>query len=184
MKALKIVGIALVVYVGLVVLFESLLGYFQPEPPGSITITTTDEDGNTHDRVLTELASDGKVYVAVNHWPRAWYRRVLENPNVQVARADGVKVDYVAVRVDGEEHDRVAEDNPLGIVIRFFMGFAPRYFVRLDPAAHLRHRRGRIGTPPRRFSMRSKRSRSAPRQRKSSNDSASGTSSTRIARRL
>ena len=133
-KALKIVGIALIVYVGLVVVFESLLGYFQPEPPGSITITTTDEDGNTHDRVLTELASDGKVYVAVNHWPRAWYRRVLENPDVQVAREDGVKVDYVAVRVTGEEHDRVAEDNPLGIVIRFFMGFAPRHFVRLDPA--------------------------------------------------
>ena len=80
MRALKIIGIALAVYVVIVVLFESSLGYFQPEPPGSLTITTTDEDGDTHDRVLTELASDGKVYVAVNHWPRAWYRRVQENP--------------------------------------------------------------------------------------------------------
>ena len=133
MKALKFAGIALVVYVAIVVLFESLLGYFQPEPPGSLTITTTDEGGNTHDRVLTELASDGKVYVAVNHWPRAWYRRTLVDPNVQVSRGDGEAQDYVAVAVTGEEHDRVAEDNPLGVVLRFFMGFPPRYFVRLDP---------------------------------------------------
>lgn len=133
MKALKIVGIVLAVYVGIVVLFESSLGYFQPEPPGSLTITTTDEDGNTHDRVLTELASDGKVYVAVNHWPRAWYRRTLVNPNVQVTRGGGGAQDYVAVTVTGDEHDRVAEDNRLGVVLRFLMGFPPRYFVRLDP---------------------------------------------------
>ncbi len=134
MRVLKIVGIALVVYVGIVALFETLLGYFQPEPPGSLTITTTDEDGNTFDRVLTELASDGKVYVAVNHWPRAWYRRTLVNPNVQVSRGDDEALDYVAVTVTGEEHHRVAEDNPLGVVVRFLMGFPPRYFVRLDPA--------------------------------------------------
>ena len=133
MKALKIVAIVLAVYVGIVVLFESSLGYFQPEPPGSLTITTTDEDGNTHDRVLTELASDGKVYVAVNHWPRAWYRRTLVNPNVQVTRGGGGAQDYVAVTVTGDEHDRVAEDNRLGVVLRFLMGFPPRYFVRLDP---------------------------------------------------
>ena len=134
MKALKIIGIAFLVYVAIVVLFESLLGYFQPEPPGSLTIITTDEDGTSHDRVLTELASDGRVYVAVNHWPRAWYHRALTNPNVKVARGDGEALNYVAVRVSGEEHDQVAEDNPLGVVIRFLMGFPPRYFVRLDPA--------------------------------------------------
>ena len=134
MKARKIVAIVLAVYVGIVVLFESSLGYFQPEPPGSLTITTTDEDGKTHDRVLTGLASDGKVYVAVNHWPRAWYRRTLVNPNVRITRGDGAAEDYVAVTVTGEEHDRVAEDNPLGVVLRVLRGFPPRYFVRLDPA--------------------------------------------------
>jgi len=134
MKALKFVGIAVVVYVLIVVLFESLLGAFQPAPPGSLVITTTDEDGSTHDRVLTELASGGQVYVAVNHWPRAWYRRVLVNPRVQIARDDGEKRDYVAVRVEGDEHERVARDNPIGVVLRFLMGFPPRYFVRLDPA--------------------------------------------------
>lgn len=134
MKALKLVGIALLVYAAVVALFESGLGYFQPEPPGSLTITTTDGDGNTHDRVLTELASDGKVYVAVNHWPRAWYHRTLVNPNVQVTRGDGAAQDYVAVPVTGDEYGRVAADNPLSVVLRFLMGFPPRYFVRLDPA--------------------------------------------------
>lgn len=134
MKAAKILGIALVVYVAIVALFESLLGYFQPQPPGSLTITTTDEDGNSYDRVLTELASDGKVYVAVNHWPRAWYRRTLVNPNVKVSRGGGAGQGYVAVTVTGDEHDRVAEDNPLGAAFRFLMGFPPRCFVRLDPA--------------------------------------------------
>lgn len=133
MKALKIVVVAALVYVLIVVLFESLLGIFQPEAPGSLVITTTDEDGDTHDRVLSELASDGKVYVAVNHWPRAWYRRVLVNPKVQVNR-DGISQEYMAVRVAGAEHDRVAQDNPLSVAIRFLMGYAPRYFVRLDPA--------------------------------------------------
>ena len=133
MKALKIVGIGALVYVLIVVLFESLLGIFQPEAPGSLVITTTDEDGETHDRVLSELASDGKVYVAVNHWPRAWYRRTLVNPNVEITRADGARQDYLAVVVSGEEHDRVAAENPVPAAIRFLMGFAPRYFVRLDP---------------------------------------------------
>ena len=134
MRALKMVVITALVYVLIVVLFESLLGVFQPDAPGSLVITTTDGDGDSHDRVLSELASDGKVYVAVNHWPRAWYRRALANPNVQIARRQGAKEDYVAVPVDDEEHDRVEQDNPLPVVIRFLMGFAPRYFIRLDPA--------------------------------------------------
>ncbi|MYB36902.1 MAG: hypothetical protein F4Y26_05835 [Gammaproteobacteria bacterium] len=73
MRVVKILGIVALVYVLLVTVFESLLGYFQPQGPGTLVITTTDADGNPHDRVLSELESDGKAYVAVNHWPRAWY---------------------------------------------------------------------------------------------------------------
>ena len=80
MKALKILGILLLVYVLIVVLFESLLGYFQPQAPGTLVITTTDDAGATHDRVVSGLDSDGKFYVAVNHWPRAWYGHVKANP--------------------------------------------------------------------------------------------------------
>ena len=46
MKALKIVGIVLLVYVGIVVVFESLLGYFQPGGDYTMVITTTSADGD------------------------------------------------------------------------------------------------------------------------------------------
>ena len=131
-RAVKTVAIVLIVYVLIVVAFESLLGFFQPRSPETLVITTVDAEGGTHDRVLSGLASDGRSYVAVNHWPRAWYRRVLDNPNVQITR-DGETKDYVAIPVSGEEHARVAGDNPAGIVFRILVGFAPRHFVRLDP---------------------------------------------------
>ena len=132
MKAVKVVVILALVYVGIVVVFESLLGYFQPAGQSTLVITTTDDKGNTNDRVLSGLESDGQLYVAVNHWPRAWYRQVLENPQVQVT-LDGEKADYLAVVVDDEEHRRVDHEHSLGIVIRILTGFPTRYIVRLDP---------------------------------------------------
>ena len=134
MKAVKVLGILVLVYVLIVALFESLLGYFQPQAPGTIVITTTDADGATHDRVVSELESDGKAYVAVNHWPRAWYRRLDDNPSIQVTRGDETG-DFIGVVVEGDEHDRVQADNPTGIVFRILTGFPPRYFVRLDPVS-------------------------------------------------
>jgi hypothetical protein len=132
MKSLKIVGIAVLVYVGIVVAFESLIGYFQPEAGTTLVITTFDGDGTPHDRVVTRLESGGKLYVAANHWPRAWYNRTLENPEVRVT-SEGDQGDYRAVPVTGAEHDRVDSDNSLGLVFRVLTGFPPRYFVRLDP---------------------------------------------------
>ena len=132
MKAAKIIAILILVYIGIVVTFESLLGYFQPSGQSTLVITTTDEDGNTNDRVLARLESKGQIYVAANHWPRAWYNQVLKNPNVQVAFA-GEKKNYVAVPASDEEHYRVNGENRQGIVFRLLTGFPPRYFVRLDP---------------------------------------------------
>lgn len=137
MKAVKIAGILLFIYILLVAAFESLLGYYQPEGARTLVITTTDADGDAHDRVLTALKSGGQLYVAVNHWPRAWYRRALKNPNVQITRqSDGVAKprDYLAVLVSGEERDRVAREHPTSIRFRIQTGFPPRYFFRLDPA--------------------------------------------------
>jgi len=132
-KAVKIVAILIpVVYIGIVVAFESLLGYYQPAGQGTLVITTTDEDGITNDRVLARVESNGQLYVSANHWPRAWYHQALENPNVQVT-LDGEKGDYVAVPVTAEEHERVKSENEHGIVFRILTGFPPRYFVRLDP---------------------------------------------------
>jgi hypothetical protein len=132
MKILKIVVIVVLVYLGIVVAFESLIGYFQPRAGSTLVITTFDEGGTGHDRVVARLESDGRLYVAANHWPRAWYKRALENPDVQVT-LDDEKGDYRAVPVTGAEHDRVESDNPLGLVFRILTGFPPRYFLRLDP---------------------------------------------------
>ncbi len=132
MKVVKVLAALFLAYIGIVVVFESLLGYYQPADPSSIVITTTDEDGNTSDRVLSRLETDGQLHVAANHWPRAWYKQALENPEVQLTM-DGEKAAYLAVPVTDEEHDRVNAEKPLGIVIRVLTGFPSRYFVRLDP---------------------------------------------------
>ena len=132
MKAAKIIVILFLVYVGMVAAFESMLGYFQPAGQGTLVITTMDEDGTTNDRILARLERNGQLYVAANHWPRAWYNQALENPNVQVA-VDGEKGTYLAIPVTDEEHDRVNGDNGPGVMFRILTGFPPRYFVRLDP---------------------------------------------------
>ncbi len=132
MKALKLAAILFLVYAGIVVAFESLLGYFQPAGETTLVITTTAEDGTPNDRVLARLESNGQLYVAVNHWPRAWYNRALENPNVEVT-LDGEKGNYLAVPVTEEEHERVNGENTLGMMFRILTGFPPRYFIRLDP---------------------------------------------------
>ena len=65
MKVVKIIAIVALVYVGIVVLFESLLGYYQPAGATTLTITTTDDEGNANDRVLAALESNGQLYVGI-----------------------------------------------------------------------------------------------------------------------
>ena len=132
MKILKIAAIVIVVYAGIVAAFESLIGVLQPSAGSTLVITTFDEAKAAHDRVVSRLESDGQLYVAANHWPRAWYRRALENPEVE-ATIDGAKASYRAIPVAGAEHLRVDGDNPLGLGFRILTGFPPRYFLRLDP---------------------------------------------------
>ena len=132
MKAVKRIVISLLVYAGIVIAFESLLGYFQPAGETTLVITTTAEDGTPNDRVLSRLESNDQLYVSANHWPRAWYNRALENPKVQVT-LEGEKGNYVAVPVTGDEHDQVNDEHRHSIMFRILTGFPPRYFVRLDP---------------------------------------------------
>ncbi len=134
MKALKIVTILVFVYLAIIVTFESLLGYFQPADQSTLVITTTDGKGVASDRVVARLESDGRLYVAANHWPRAWYQQAAENPQVQVT-LDGETATYLAVPVTGAEHDRVNSEHRLGLGFRILTGFPPRYFYRLDPAS-------------------------------------------------
>ena len=73
-----LVGVILL-YVLVVVGFESMLGYTQPENQGTLVITTYD-NGEANERVVTRIHVDDELYVAVNHWPRLWYWRLLDEP--------------------------------------------------------------------------------------------------------
>lgn len=139
MKIAKRILILVLVYVGIVAGFESLLGYFQPANQATLVIATTDGDGKRSDRVVSRLESGGQLYVAANHWPRAWFRRALENPAVFVTLdkgddgQDAEPKPYQAVPITGEEHERVDRENSLPIAFRVLTGFPPRTIVRLDP---------------------------------------------------
>ena len=107
---------------------------FQSENIGgeTIVITTTDAGGESHERVLSPIDYDGRLFVSANPWPRAWYRRALENPDVSVTR-NGATVDYRAVSVSEEERERLLDQPGFPLVVYVFTGFAPRQFLRLDP---------------------------------------------------
>lgn len=132
MKVLRILLVIVVGYVGIVIAFESLLGFFQPDSAGTILITTTDEAGRRSDRVVSSVWSDGKLYVSANHWPRAWYEQALAHPKVEVT-VDGRSGAYTAVPVHGPEHDRLMTEHGHPLVFRILTGFPPRRFLRLDP---------------------------------------------------
>jgi len=55
MRAVKILVTLAVIYVGVVVTFESLLGYFQPADANTMVITTFDGEGQGADRVVARL---------------------------------------------------------------------------------------------------------------------------------
>jgi hypothetical protein len=138
MRTVKRLSIAVIAYVGIVVAFESLvvtMGKRQADrglrPDETwLVITTTDALGSK-DTVVAGVESDGHLYVAANHWPRRWYNRAVENPDVVIARA-GQKIDYRAVPVSGPELVRIAQDYSVPWVIRLLTGFPPRSFLRLD----------------------------------------------------
>ncbi len=98
----------------------------------TIVITTLDAEGNSIDRVLSPIDEDGTLFVSANHWPRAWYRRALANPEVTVTR-EGETRKYQAVPVSEEERERLLDETVFPKVVYVFTGFAPRQFLRLDP---------------------------------------------------
>ena len=124
-----LIGIA-VLYVLVVVGFESMLGYTQPESQGTLVITTFD-DGEPHDRVVSRIHIDDELYVAVNHWPRLWYWQLLEEPVVRIRYGDTDDL-FRAVPVEGDQAiQRVDDARPLSLQFRILTGFPPRHFVQL-----------------------------------------------------
>jgi hypothetical protein len=112
----------------------AVVAAFQPENIGgeTIVLTTTDAGGESHERVLSPIAYESRLFVAANHWPRAWYHRALENPEVSVTR-NGETTDYRAVPVSEEERERLLAAPGFPLVAYVFTGFAPWQFLRLDP---------------------------------------------------
>jgi len=90
-----------------------------------------DAEGSS-DTVVAGVESGGHLYAAANHWPRSWYNRAIENPDVKITRA-GERADYRAVPVVGDERIRIARDYSLPWVIRLLSGFPTRSFLRMDP---------------------------------------------------
>ena len=124
-----LIGIA-VLYVLVVVGFESMLGYTQPENQGTLVITTFD-DGEPHDRVVSRIHIDDELYVAVNHWPRLWYWLLLDEPVVRIRYGDTDDL-FRAVPVEGDQAiQRVDDARPLSLQFRVLTGFPPRHFVQL-----------------------------------------------------
>lgn len=132
MRLIKVMLVLGLIYVGIVVTFESLLGYFQPADAQTMVITTFDADGVGSDRVVARLETDSELYVAANHWPRAWFRTALANDRVEIT-FNGVKASYKAVLLEGAEHDRINADHALPLGFRILTGFPPRYLMRLEP---------------------------------------------------
>ena len=132
MKVVKLIITVVALYVLVVVAFESWLGYSQPAGGNTVVITTTSDDGSSNERVLSLIKNNEQLYVAANHWPRAWYKQALKNPAVTVSIA-GTKAAYTAVPVIDAEHQRLAIEHRHSLMFRLLTGFPPRYFVRLDP---------------------------------------------------
>ena len=132
MRLAKILMIVALVYVGIVATFESLLGYFQPADAQTMVITTYDSEGQGADRVVARLESNGALYLAANHWPRAWFNDALENDEVDIT-FDGETQPYRAVLLEGVDHDAVNAQHALPLAFRILTGFPPRYLMRLDP---------------------------------------------------
>ncbi len=131
MRKFKIIGIFLIVYLSVVVLFESALGYFQPQGEDTLILSVKDDDG-TSLRVLSKIEVDGQLYVAVNHWPRGWFNKILKNPDVKVTIGDET-ADYRAMKVTaGDEVSRIDSARPRSFVFLLLTGFPPRQFVRLE----------------------------------------------------
>lgn len=123
------------IYAAYVAWFETQLGINQPQGSTSLVLATFSADDERHERVLRLEQIDGNNYIAVNHWPRRWYRYAINNPDVEVKMpGEDVFEPYVAVPLQGAELERVSTEYSFGFNFRFRTGFPPRRFLRLDPA--------------------------------------------------
>lgn len=135
MRIVRVIVIALVVYVGLALLFDGMIGLFQP---GSDVLRSHDAAGKSHDTVLSVIEDGDTLWVQSGHHFRGWYHRVRQNPDVELIRSGDSKP-YRAVPLDDPETKAhvirlLKEQNGFGYyVARAMLLFAEIKPVRLDP---------------------------------------------------
>ncbi len=132
MKIVKVLSVLIAVYIGAIAAMGGFVAYFQPQMPGVLMLTTTDEEGKAYNRLLGRFEVDGVRYLAVNSWPRRWYELALANPNVEIT-VDGQRTQFTAVRIDSIERQHMLEKYPTPLWMKILSGFPPRQFLRLDP---------------------------------------------------
>lgn len=138
MRVLKWLAGMVLVYVLFVIAFEAgYLGMMQPSFADNgipmLRLTTTNDRGESRERMLARMETEEAIYVSAHHWPRGWYHAAVAQPDVRV-EIDGTSERYRAVPVTGAEHERVSARFPLPFAVRFLMGFPPsRDILRLDP---------------------------------------------------
>ncbi len=137
MKIIRIIAIVFGVYVILGLTLDAAIGYFQPRGGNTAVLRTFDEGGAPKETVLSLLEEEGQLWVESGHWFRGWYYRVLDNPDVELIRGEGV-VAYRAVPVNTPEAlDTVTKLMGKGKGAGYWVGrtmllFAPIKPVRLD----------------------------------------------------
>ena len=137
MKLVKIVAIVAAVIVALGMLFESAIGYLQPQGDSTAVLRTFDANGQAHERVLSLHEDNGQLWVESGHWFRGWYNRLLENPEVELIRGDDVRT-FTAHPVNTPEAVELLtgkmqrQGGRAYWVVRLLCLFAPIKPVRLD----------------------------------------------------
>jgi hypothetical protein len=138
MKLVRVVAIVVVVYVGLGLLADAAIGYFQPQGGNTAVLRTFAPSGESKETVLGLLDDHGQLWVESGHWFRGWYRRVVANPDVELVRA-GRAAPYRATPTDTPEAvDTVTRLMGKGTSSRYWIArtlllFAPIKPVKLDP---------------------------------------------------
>ncbi len=140
MRIVRIGAIVLGVYVGLGLLLDGAIGYFQPQSGTTAVLRTFDESGEPRDTVLGLLDDEGQLWVESGHWFRGWYHRAVANPEIELVR-EGRTTAYLAVPVDTPEAvDTVTRLMGKGDGAGYWVGrtmllWAPIKPLRLDPRA-------------------------------------------------
>jgi hypothetical protein len=140
-KAVRILAIVFACYVGLGLLFDSVIGSVQPQFDGTVVLRTFEPGGGEpKDTVLSLLNDNGQLWVESGHWFRGWYRRVQANPEVELT-LDGQTAPYRAIADESPEtveHVTNLMKRANGgayYVARTMLLWAPIKPVRLEPKA-------------------------------------------------